>query len=42
MKNVTEPYADIPHHRGRINTEEKSKVVATDWGTEFIQVLATL
>ena len=29
-------------HRRRIYTEEKAKVVATVWGTEFIQFLATL
>ena len=27
-------------HRRRINTEEKAKVVAAVWGTEFIQFLA--
>ena len=29
-------------HRRRINTEEKAKVVAAVWGTEFIQFLAAL
>ena len=29
-------------HRRRINTEEKAKVVAAAWGTEFIQFLAAL
>ena len=29
-------------HRRMIYTEEKAKVVATDWETEFIQSLATL
>ena len=29
-------------HRGRINTEEKAKIVAAVWGTEFIQFLAAL
>ena len=28
--------------RRRIKTEEKAKVVAAVWGTEFIQFLATL
>ena len=27
-------------YRRRINTEEKTKVDAADWGTEFIQFLA--
>ena len=26
-------------HRRRINTEEKAKVVADVWGTEFVQFL---
>ena len=30
------------YHRIRIKTEEKTKVVATVWGTEFIQFIATL
>ena len=29
-------------HRIEINTEEKAKVVASVWGTEFIQFYATL
>ena len=29
-------------HRRRIKTEEKAKVVAAIWGTEFIQLLAAL
>ena len=29
-------------HRRRINTEEKAKVVAAVWGTEFLQFLAAL
>ena len=29
-------------HRRRINTEEKAKVVAAVWGTEFIKFLAAL
>ena len=29
-------------HRRRIYTEEKGKVVATVWGTEFIKFLAAL
>ena len=29
-------------HRRRIKTEEKAKVVAAVWGTEFVQFLATL
>ena len=29
-------------HRLRINTEEKAKVVAAVWGTEFIKFLAAL
>ena len=29
-------------HRRRINTEEKTKVVAAVWGTEFVQSLSTL
>ena len=28
--------------RRRIKTEEKAKVVASDWGEEFIQFLAAL
>ena len=31
----------LPHRR-RIYTEEKTKVIATVWGTEFIQFLAAL
>ena len=30
------------HHSRRIYTEEKTKVVAAVWGTEFIQFLAAL
>ena len=30
------------NHRRRIKTEEKAKVVAAVWGTEFIQFLAAL
>ena len=30
------------HHRRRINTEEKAKVVASVWGKEFIPFLAPL
>ena len=30
------------HHRSRIKTEEKAKVVAAVWGEEFIQFLAAL
>ena len=30
------------HHRKRITTEEKPKVVAAVWGTELIQFLAAL
>ena len=36
-------YSRIPvykAYRRRINTEEKAKVVAAVWGTEFIQCLA--
>ena len=29
-------------HRIRINTEEKTKVIAAAWGTEFIQFVAVL
>ena len=29
-------------HRRRIYTDEKAKVVASVWGTEFIQFLTTL
>ena len=29
------------NHRRRINSEEKAKVVASVWGTEFIPFLAT-
>ena len=29
-------------HRRRMGTEEKAKVVASVWGTEFVQFLATL
>ena len=29
-------------HRRRIKTEEKAKVVAAVWGTEFVQFLAAL
>ena len=29
-------------HRRRIETEEKAKVVAAVWGTEFIQFLVVL
>ena len=29
-------------HIRRINTEEKAKVVANDWGAEFIKFLAAL
>ena len=29
-------------HRRRINKEERAKVVAAVWGTEFIQFLAVL
>ena len=29
-------------HRKRIYTEEKAKVVAAVWGTEFIQLFVTL
>ena len=29
-------------HRRRIKTEENAKVVASVWGTEFIQFLAAL
>ena len=29
-------------YRRRINTEEKAKVVADVWGTEFIQLLVPL
>ena len=33
----------IPYsHRRMIKTEEKAKVVASVWGTEFIQFLAML
>ena len=32
----------VSHHRRRINTEEKSKVVAAVWETEFIKFLAAL
>ena len=33
----------IPYiHKRRIKTEEKAKVVASVWGEEFIQFLATL
>ena len=30
------------HHRKRIKTDEKPKVVAAVWGTELIQFLAAL
>ena len=30
------------HHRKRINTEEKAKVVAAAWGTDLLQFLAAL
>ena len=30
------------HRRRRINTEDKAKVIAAVWGTEFSQLLATL
>ena len=30
------------YHRKRITTEEKEKVVASVWGTEFIRLLAAL
>ena len=30
------------HHRRRIYTGEKAKVVAADWGTELFQFLAAL
>ena len=30
------------HYRRRIYTEEKAKVVAASWGTEFIQILAAV
>ena len=32
----------ISRTRGRIDTEEKAKVVAVFWGTEFLQFLAAL
>ena len=32
----------IFHHRRRIYTEEKAKVVAATWGTELLQFLAAL
>ena len=32
----------IRHHRRRINTEEKAKIVAAVWGTDVIQFFATL
>ena len=35
-------YPDSHRHRRRITTEDKSKVVGTAWGTEFIQFLAAL
>ena len=28
------------HHRRRIYTEDKAKIVASVWGTEFIELLA--
>ena len=30
------------HHRRRTNTEEKAKVVAAVWGTEFLQFLSVM
>ena len=30
------------YHRLRINTEEKAKVVAAVWGTEFLQFLSVM
>ena len=33
---------DVDRHRRRINTEDKAKVVASVWGTEFIHCLAKL
>ena len=34
--------SQVKHHRRRISTEEKAKVVAAVWGTEFNQFLAEL
>ena len=35
-------FTEGPYHRRRIKTEEKTKVVASVWGEEFIQFLAVL
>ena len=36
-------FQSVPfNYRRRINTEEKAKVVTANWGTKFIQFLATL
>ena len=35
-------WAKWHHHRRRIHTEEKAKVVAAVWGTGFIQFIAVL
>ena len=32
----------LVYHRRRMKTEEKAKVVAAVWGTEFMEFLATL
>ena len=44
--NVMEVYCTMyilyKGHQRRINTKEKAKVVASVWGTEYIQFLAAL
>ena len=39
---LTKPLCTVVHHRRRIKTEEKAKVVVAVWGTELIQFIATL
>ena len=39
---LTKPLCTVVHHRRRIKTEEKAKVVVAVWGTELIQFIAAL
>ena len=42
LKGSISNNSDFFRHRRRIKTEEKAKVVASVWGEEFIQFIATL
>ena len=39
---VSSKYAECYPHRGRIELEDKAKVVASVWGTDFVQFLVAL